>query len=158
MHNFWQYIIIYYHYISSLLRVGFELRLRGLRMPALSSAVNYIRWITLINYKVADLRASLEGGSDFHLRWNCENLRSLRESGIICENLGSLAIWQLAGDRKWLANFYMPICKQQLIVGDTQISSFKVEGELFVVEVHPGSDRTSRSVARNQVPRHKSDI
>ena len=25
-----------------------------------------------------------------------------------------------------------------------------------VEEVHPGSDRTSRSVARNQVPRHKS--
>ena len=47
--------------------------------------------------------------------------------------------------------------------GYAHISNFKVEveGELFCVEeleVHPGSDRTSRSVARNQVPREKSDI
>ena len=41
-----------------------------------------------------------------------------------------------------------------------QISSdtdLKVDDrELCVEEVHPGSDRTSRSVARNQVPKHKS--
>ena len=42
----------------------------------------------------------------------------------------------------------------------TQSSKFKIkiEGELCIEEVHPGSDRTSRSVARNQVPKHKSDI
>jgi hypothetical protein len=28
----------------------------------------------------------------------------------------------------------------------------KVERELYVEEFHPGSDRTSRSVAQNQVP------
>ena len=31
----------------------------------------------------------------------------------------------------------------------------KVEGD---EEVHPGNDHTSRSVARNQVPRYKSDF
>ena len=30
-----------------------------------------------------------------------------------------------------------------------------VDGELFVEEVHPGSDRTSRSVDWDQVSRHK---
>ena len=41
------------------------------------------------------------------------------------------------------------------------VSNFevKVEGELFCVEeVLSENDRTSRSVARIQVPRHKSDI
>ena len=46
---------------------------------------------------------------------------------------------------------------------NAQTSNFKVkvEGELFCVEeleVHPGSDHTDRSVARNQVPRHKPDF
>ena len=37
-----------------------------------------------------------------------------------------------------------------------QVNIVQVEGELFCVEeVHPGSDRTSRSVAWNQVSRHK---
>ena len=33
-----------------------------------------------------------------------------------------------------------------------------VEGQLCNEEVHPGSDRTSHSVARNQIPRLKSDF
>ena len=50
---------------------------------------------------------------------------------------------------------------KQLIAGDTLKSqtskSKKVEKELCV-EVHSESDRTGRSVDRNQVPRHKSDF
>ena len=32
------------------------------------------------------------------------------------------------------------------------------DGELCIEKVHPGSDSTSRSVAWNQVPRHKSEL
>ena len=37
-------------------------------------------------------------------------------------------------------------------------SDFKVDGEICVEGVHPGSDRISHSAARNQVPRHKLDF